>query len=97
MTRFHIKDLAHFYPVDPFFRKTVIVDRQFHTSVMDLANFCPIVPFYGDGRDAQLGELARLLASLSKSDDVKADFATLFDILKALRCDSIDGTVKYLF
>lgn len=87
----------HFYPVDPFFRKTIAVDRHFHTSVLDLTNFCPVVPFYGDPKDSQLTDLARLLVSLARSDDVKADLATLFDVLKALKCESVDSVVKYLF
>ena len=93
----YIKDLVHFYEVDPFFRKTIMVDRQFHTSVLDLRNFCPIVPFFGDQRDCELKDLGRLLLSLTKSEDVKADLSTVFDVMKALKCESIDAVLKYLF
>lgn len=93
----YVKDLIHFYPVDPFFRKTIIVDRQYHTSIMDISNLCPIVPFYGDHQDTELEDLTRLIRSLSRSDNVKVDLATLFDIVKALKCESIDSVIKFIF
>ena len=95
--RFYLKDLVHFYVVDPFFRKSIIVDRQFHTSVMDLSNLCPIVPFLGDNRDRELKDLGAFLMSLTKSDDVKVGLSAVFDIRKALKCESIDSIIKYLF
>lgn len=83
--------------VDPYLRKTIIVDRLFHSCVLDLQNLCPIVPFYGDPTDIELSRLGQLLKTLLKADDVKKDLARLFGIRRAIGCETLDGIVKCLF
>jgi NLI interacting factor-like phosphatase len=93
----YIKDLLPFLEVDPFLRKTIVIDRVFHTCALDLLNLCPIMPFYGDPTDKELSRLCDLLKSISKSEDFKKEISRIFGIRRAIGCETVEGMVKCLF